>query len=81
MLERAIVLSVQPNMNPHNKERNNAIGYLSVWGNPDKVEIFESKDGELTARYYRIDPATKEAKFFFIMAGILHTDGTYSFHS
>lgn len=73
---------------PFRTSMQNAIGYLSMWGNSDHVVLYIDKDYNIDASHQRkldpLDPRRLTAEFtqYYFIAGIYDaTKDTYSFHS
>jgi hypothetical protein len=70
-----------PPPNPHDKNLAQAIGYLSLWGNANKVVLHIEEHLDVLAHYYRTNANTGEQQFFFTIGAIRGSDNTYTFHS
>lgn len=72
---------------PIRKCMQDAIGYLSMWGNSDHVILSIDKDYNISASHLRLvqhDPSeetTSHTQYYFIMGVYDAEKDTYSFHS
>lgn len=70
----------------HSKSLQAAIGYLSMWGNSDRVVLHIDKDHNIEASHQRLRvgtiPISAEYLQYYFIAGIYHAQtDSYSFHS
>ena len=74
---------------PFRTSMQNAIGYLSMWGNSDHVILYIDKDYNIEASHQHIVkgvnpgilPDPRYAQYYFIMGLYDAKTDTYSFHS
>ena len=88
--ERKVNISIHPEFIDHvtrpkhirDIDYMQTIGYMSLWGNPDEVDIFVDRYGEITGLYYRRNEIDNSKVRYFTMGGIPDsTTGKYSTHS